>query len=377
MARRRSPKNVGFPPNVKVDRKYEDGKQIAAYYYYVMPDGKREPLPSNEAQAKSTATALNQFFASKQSGDLLARVMQKHGSKEGTIGQLINEFEIHFLPDKKYSKRTREEIDYKLAEYRRLWGDQGIAGIGTRELAVFLNDKPKSSYIKHRGLLHDLFRFSCHQGYRKDNPAGETLVKESDDVQRKPHTQEGYDAIYKIVPDWLQRGMEIAVTSLQRRADLTRLHKDQLDLARGTITVKQGKTEKYKKPVFIDIEMGPRLRKAVIACLQSGLLCPYLLHRKPERISKKKLHPFALSDSFLTHEFAKYRDLAGAYYHLPPHERPTWHSLRGFGIHLYKEAGETDDYIMALSGHASEKMVEYYADGHKEKKPLLVRAGLK
>lgn len=377
--RRRSPKNTGFPPNVKVDRKYdkETGKQIAVYYYYEMPDGKREPLPSNEAQAKETATALNQFFASKQSSDLLARVIQKHAGREGSVNQLIDDFEKHFLPQKKYSESTHKEKLYKLAEYRRTWGTQEVSAIVTRDLALFINEKPTSSYIKHRDLLRDLFGFSCHQGYRNDNPAAVLMEKTGEDVERKPHTQEGYNAIYKIAPDWMQRAMEIALTSLQRRADLTRLHKDQIDLARGTITVEQRKSEKYKTPVFIEIEMGERLRTAVTACFQSGLLCPYLLHRKPERISKKKLHPFAVTDGFLTHEFARYRDLSGAYDHLQPSERPTWHSLRGLGIFLYQEAGYLNDYIMALSGHASEAMVEYYADGHKAKKPVLVKAGLK
>ena len=377
--RRRSHKNAGFPPNVKVDRKYDKatGQQVAVYYYYEMPDGKREPLPSNDAQAKAAAIALNQFFASQESTALLSRVMQKHAARQGKVSQLIDEFEEHFLPQKKYSERTLEEKQYKLAEYRRVWGVLDVASMTTRDLALFLNEKPTSSYIKHRDLLKDLFGFACHQGYRNDNPAAVLMEKSSEDVLRKPHTQAGYDAIFSIAPDWMQRAMEIAVTSLQRRADLTRLHKDQIDLERGTITIQQRKTEKYKTPVFIEIEMGERLRAAVSACLQSGLLCPYLLHRKPERISKKKLHPFALTDSFLTHEFAKYRDLSGAYNHLTPAERPTWHSLRGFGIHLYQEAGYSNEYIMALSGHASEQMVEYYADGHKAKKPVLVKAGLR
>lgn len=376
--RRRSPKNTGFPPNVKVDRKYDKatGRQTAVYYYYEMPDGQREPLSPNEAEAKATATALNQFFASQESGDLLARVMQKHAGKQGLVNQLIDEFEKHFLPQKKYSSSTLKEKLYKLAEYRREFGLREVASITTRDMALFINEKPTSSYIKHRDLLKDLFGFACHQGYRNDNPAAVLMEKTGEDVQRKPHTQEGYDTIYKIAPDWMQRAMEIAVTSLQRRADLTRLHKDQVNLVRSTITVLQRKTEKYKTPIYIEIEMEGRLRAAVNACLQSGLLCPYLLHRKPERISKKKLHPFALTDTFLTHEFAYYRDLSGAYDHLPKDERPTWHSLRGFGIHLYQEAGYSNDYIMALSGHASEEMLEYYADGHKVKKPTLVKAGL-
>ena len=375
--RRRTPKNDGFPPNVKVDRKYVDGKQVGVYYYYIFPDGTREPLPADEQAAKDAAAALNQYFASQEAANFVQSILQKRAVKAGVIEDLIDEFETQFLPQKKYSERTLEEIGYKLAEYKRTWPGKPVSEFTTRLLALFINEKPNSSYIKHRGLLQDLFKFAVSQGYREDSPAALLMEREADTIDRKPHTKEGYDAIYKIAPDWLQRAMEIALTCLQRRADLTRLHKDQIDLDRNTITVTQHKTEKYKTPVFIEIEMGERLRKAVSACLKSGILCPYLLHRRPERIKKGKLHPFALTDGFLSKQFAKYRDLSGVYDHLPKNEKPTWHSLRGLGIFLYQEAGYPNEYIMALSGHASEEMVEYYADGHKAKKPVLVKAGLK
>lgn len=375
--RHRTPKNQKLPDNVKVDRKYKDGRQVAVYYYYNMPDGTREPLPKEEKAAIEVAAALNQYFAGQDVERYLSRILKKRTSRAGTVNQLIDEFEQHFLPEKRYSKRTLEEKLYKLAEYRSEWGEKAVVDMRTRDFAVFLNKKPNNSYIKHRILLQDLFGFAAHQGYREDNPAAVLMEKTSEPVKRKPHTQDGFDAIHKIAPDWMQRAMNIAVTSLQRRADLTRLHKDQINLERDTITVLQQKTLKYKTPVYIEIEMGPRLREAVSACLRSGMACPYLIHCKPERISKAKPHPFAVTDNFLTKQFAKFRDLSGAYNHLSPEERPTWHSLRGFGIFLYQEDGYSNEYIMALSGHANEKMVEYYADGHKVKKPVLVKAGLK
>ena len=43
---------------------------------------------------------------------------------------------------------------------------------------------------------------------------------------------------------------------------------------------------------------------------------------------------------------------------------------------LYSKAGYRIEYIMALSGHATEDMLKHYADGHEKKKPVLVQAGL-
>lgn len=381
--RRRSPKNTRFPPNVKVDRKYDPqtGRQTAVYYYYVFPDGAREPLPADEKAAIEAAHALNQYFASEAAKVFVERAIQKRAARAGTVNQMVDEFEQHFLPEKGYSARTLEEKLYKLAEYREEWGESPVCGMATRDLAQFLNAKPTHSYIKHRDLLRDLFGFAAHQGYRDDNPAAVLMEKKAPAVKRKPHTVDGYNAIYQIAPAWLQRAMEIALTSLQRRGDLTRLHKDQVNLDRSTIKVLQKKTLKYKNPVYIEIEMGERLRAAVSACFRSGILCPYLLHYKPARLTRKaregKPHPFCVTDGYLTKQFAKYRDEAGAYDHLAEEERPTFHSLRGLGIFLLQEAGYSDEYIMALSGHADKQMIEYYADGHKEKAPVLVKAGLK
>lgn len=383
--RPRTDKNKKMPDNVKVDRKYDKdtGRQIAVYYYYIMPDETREPLPRDEKQAREMADALNLYFASEESKAFVARAIEKYQDAAlvaGAVNQLINEFIEHWIPNQHYSDRTLAEKRYKLEEYRREWGPQPVVDIRTMTLTRFINQKPTSSYIKHRTLLIDLFSFAIHQGYREDNPAGVIMVKRAEDVKKKPHTREGFQKTYDASPDWLKRAMNIALRSLQRRGDLSPLHRDQVDLKRNTITILQAKTRKYKTPIYIEIEMGPELKESVMACIWSGIKCPYLLHYRPLRMTKQvreaKRHPFAVTEEYISKQFSKYRDIAGAYDHLAPEERPTFHSLRGLGIFLYREAGYSDEYIQALSGHASADMIEYYADGHKLPVPKLVKADL-
>ena len=66
----------------------------------------------------------------------------------------------------------------------------------------------------------------------------------------------------------------------------------------------------------------------------------------------------------------------GVYNHLPKIERPGFHSIRALGIWLYGKAGYPDEYIMALAGHATEKMKAHYSEGHEKAKPVKVSAGL-
>lgn len=376
--RRRDPSNRDIPPNVKIDHKANG----TTYYRYVFPDGTTAKLGSQRAEACAAANVLNERFTA--AGNLVERAIgaQAIRARPGDpfLPVLIDEFEIHFLAGKKLSDRTRDEMKIKLKEYGRTWPRKTASSFKVLDIAQFLNEKSDHAYIKHRKLLTDLFAFACHQGYREDNPAQPTLKKGQPDRTRNRHTWEGYQAIHAISPDWLQRAMDIALRSLQRRSDLTSLHRSQVSLPGNTITILQQKSRNYAEPVYIEIEMGAELRAPVDACMKSDIPCPYLIHTRPKRISQKtreaKLHPFAVTPNHLTKEFAKYRDLSGAYDHLQPEERPTFHTLRALGIWLYEQAGYPKEYIMALAGHASEGMFKRYKEGHEKPKPVRVQAGL-
>ncbi|MEZ5448311.1 MAG: tyrosine-type recombinase/integrase [Thiolinea sp.] len=259
-------------------------------------------------------------------------------------------------------------------------GDLSTSAMGTRDITTFLNTLTISAYIKHRSLLKQLFQFAIHQGYRETNPVLATMEKTAPKRKREKHTVEGFQKIRDIAPDWLQRAMDIALLSLQRRGDLTSLHRDQVDLEKNTITILQRKTRNYKNPVYIEIKMGADLRKAVQACLSSGIPCPYLIHYRPTRTKQARLysksHPFAVTNDHLTKQFSHYRDISGAYDQYDKKVRPTFHDLRGLGSWLYKKNGFDKAYIQALTGHATEAMLNHYIDGHEAPVPVTVAADL-
>lgn len=380
----RSRKHRDLPENLEPDAKTVNGQPVV-YYRYRFPDGRRKSLGRDKRHAIQVAKALNERLGAPDVQQAVGSLIGDHaaGSRSNpALSRVIEEFETHFLTGKRYSDRSRREIGYKLRKYQELWGTQTIQSFTTLQVAEFLNDLTVSSYVKHRKLLMDVFAFAGHQGYVQQNPAAMTLAKSDSDRQkrRKRHTLEGYKAIHAAAPDWLQRAMDIALRSLQRRGDLTRLHRDQVNLPDGTIRILQGKTRQYRQPVYLEIQMGPELREAVQACLSTGIPCPYLIHYRPARMASRerlsKPHPFAVSDAHLTKTFSRIRDKVGAYDHLEPGERPTFHDIRALGIWLYQKAGFPPAYINALSGHADEKMREHYTEGHEERAPQVVRADL-
>jgi len=353
------------------------------YFYYIHPDGSRDALkhPSgrhcNRKEAKEIAAILNQKLY--KTGDIATAILNKtHNEvfKENDLNQLIQEFTQLYLAKKTYSGRSLQEIQYKLKNYQDNWGNIAVKEINTQHIVKLLNPLSDHAYIKHRSLLTRLFAFAIHQGYINHNPVSPTLSRTEPKRKRKQHSREGYQAIYSIAPDWLKRAMNIALYSVQRRGDLTRLHHDQINLKENTLTILQQKTRNYDHPVYIEIVMIEPLRKAVIACMESGTNCPYLIHYRPKRISEKqrnaKLHPFSVTDNYLTKQFAIYRNKSGAYDPIPAKNRPTFHSIRGFGAWLYEQQGFDKAYIQLLTGHASEKMLDHYLSGHEANKPVRV-----
>jgi len=96
----------------------------------------------------------------------------------------------------------------------------------------------------------------------------------------------------------------------------------------------------------------------------------------PAQIRNKKRHPFAVTEDYLTKKLGSVRDQCGAYDHIEQGLQPSLHDVRGLGAWLYKQAGFDKKYFQLLTGHASEKMLQVYLDGHEAPKPILVNAGL-
>lgn len=377
VGRKRSTRFRHLPDNLLPDPKGNG----SVYYRYRMPDGTRAPMGKDEGKAVAAATALNLHFA--QADDLVSRVLapSKPSFRNPLLTDVIEAYGQH-LRGQRMAAATIKGKAIKLREYARTWPDKTIQTMDTLTISRFLDSKSHEAYRKHRVVLCDLLQFACHQGYIDDNPARRTLEQKGRKPQkiRKRHTWEGYQATFNAAAPWLQRAMTLALYSVQRRQDLVVLHRDKVDLERCVVSVFQQKSASYQNPVFIDIEMGDELLAVVQACIASDVPCPYLIHRRPGRIKaadrQAKPHPFAVLPLYLSRAFSAARDAAGAYDDLPKAARPTFHELRAFGIHLYREAGFSDDYIMALSGHAGKDMIDYYAKDHETRKPIIVRAGL-
>lgn len=377
--KKRDPKNSDLTgTNIKVSVK--GGKE---YFYYIMPDGSHEPLLHGDKRGSiEAAIALNQ--ALRPSGCVVDRIIARPPaptSKNPLLVEVLQQFENEWLPKQGYSPKVIGLRKQKLALYARTWPHELIGDIGTFEVAQFLRNYSAEAARQHRNVLDPLFRFAASEGYQTQRPMQDIERRKVEKRKRARHTWEGHLAIYNAAEPWLQRAILIALYSLQRRGDLVVINiKEQINFQERTIQIFQQKSRNYDKPVFIDITMGDELYAAVMSAVKSDIPCPYLIHHRPKTIRRNiidpKPHPFAVTADHLTKSYSAVRDAIGVYDDLPVIQRPGFHSLRALGIWMYGKAGYPDEYIMALAGHASEKMKAHYIDGHEKQKPVKVSAGL-
>jgi integrase len=365
--RKRQKDNADLPPHVAVNV-----VKGTKYYRYTMPDGTRYNLGKNKVDAVNAALTLNAEL--NRNPDILQRIyarqikLAEQSNPIPTLGFAIDQFESR-IEQKKYAQTTLANIHQQLARYRAEWGHIRVNAIEHLKITGFLNHLSPHAYVKHKNLLVDLWGYCVHQGWCQENIPAKTMQAILPDKQRTRHTLDAVMQIRAISPDYLQRAIDLALHSLQRRADLVKLQRTSVNVIKNTVTVLQQKTLKYATPVHIEIDMHPELAAAVQACLSTSLAfqCPYLLHYRPKRMTDQvidgKLHKFAITEGFLSKQFAKYRDAAKVYDDLAIGQRPSFHDLRALGIVLITER-YGKDYAMALAGHADERMWKHYTKGH-------------
>lgn len=375
--RKRTAKNRALPDNL-----YPNG----AYWRYRNPiTGKVTSINKPLADAIKLARAANAKLAPLMAEDaqLLSLIT---GDDAPTVRRLCDRFELEYLPTRGLAASTLNEIRIKLERYRADLGALMVGQLDVLAVADYLDQFENNAYTKHRGLLVQVFDFAVAKGLAERNCAEMTLRKRESEKVRQRHTLEGVQKILaaSTTPDWLRRAIRLALLSLQRREDLVTLKRADVDMAEGLIRVSPGKTENYGAPVHLEIEMGGDLRAVVQECLADPIAGPTLLRYKPRARRREQIEAkeswSAITPDYLTKEFRKARDAAGAYDDIDdPMARPTIHELRALGAWLYEQQGFEREYVQALMGHASEDMTAYYQAGHERKGTVYqrVQAGLK
>lgn len=350
MGRRRSAATRDLPPNLYVRR---------GYYSWTDPrDGKVYSLGRDKRQAIAEAVEAN--LALLDSLNRARLVDRLAGDEESTVAAWGIRYRA-ILAERKLSKATEQAFGRQLLIVEEKWGGRPMVSITTRDVAELLaiwNDAGKKRMAQAvRSRLLDFFREAVAAGWRESNPVTPTRAPRIE-VARARLTLETFLAIYeqaKAMPAWVQRSMELALVTGQRREDLRDMGPRSLRDERLWIT-------QHKTGANVCIPLCLRLQAVgwsvgeVVARCRDIVISKHLLHHGNHVGRAKPGDPIRLQS--ITGAFAEARDRTGITW---PEGKtpPTFHEIRSLSARLYDEQGID---AQALLGHKSPDMTAVYRD---------------
>lgn len=363
MNRPRSRAHQGLPDNLyrKLDKR--TGR---TYYSYRDPrSGKFHGLGTDHEAAFKDAKALNAaIYASIRT----ARIEALTAAKPSTpaMRQVI----LHHLAQcekrKLASLTLRGKRHTGNAWLKLLGADTPIGDITVLKLAQALKlyeDRPRMRQALRSAAI-DIWKDAMAEGWAQDNLPEKTRA-DAVEVKRSRLTLEAflatYEAAAKLDP-WIQRSMELALVSCQRREDVYSMEFREAPgssawIDGDALCVIQSKTgTKLRIPLAVEIN-GWRLGDVVRKCRDS-VVSRWLVHHQKRR-TKSQPGDQVWIDT-ITKGFARARDLAGVTGE-PGKTPPSFHEIRSLAIRLYTERYGAD-FAQAIAGHKDAETTAIYRD---------------
>lgn len=228
-----------------------------------------------------------------------------------------------------------------------------------------------------RSFLVDLCNKAIAIGWATHNPADVT-EEVSVKVRRSRLTLDTFMAIYDKAADldpYLQRAMELALITAQRREDISLWERS--DIRDSALWVEQGKSENIEARgdgmqtrlvIPLDLRLTIKtpagrvidwaLKETIARCRADHVASRYLIHHSKKRTKSNPGDP--VWRDTISKAFAKARDLAG----LTEGEGktpPTFHEIRSLSIRIWKEL-RGKDFAQALAGHKQASTTDVYAN---------------
>lgn len=352
------PKKYNLPDNVTYDR--DRNRWVV-----------RNPVNGNrkrfetEAAATKAAAALNKWLAEER----LLKAMDKG---RPTIAALTLQWETNKLQFMPWDDGTRKNM---LAKMRRISQELGARTIARTD-CMFLEEWLSSfcgsadTFNKWRYALVLLWKFAvskkladaCEPEKIEQRSTSKKLA--ANQKARQQLDVQGFWAIHRCAPAWLQLAMEQSMVTLQARLEVCNMrHTDYRDCY---LFVIRDKVSGDSDMAFIKIAVTPQLDELRRRSLRTGIASPFLVHRAPDRRRREwtegKPHWTYVVPDYLSKAFAEARDKVDRFDQMGAGERPTFHEIRGLGARLYRSQGMHEDAIQALMTHAHQRTTQIYLD---------------
>lgn len=282
---------------------------------------------------------------------------------ERTLGVLMDSYitEVVAKPNTIYTLKTlRRAIQPIEGAYVGATAEDAAdmtAQLRSIQKAYISADKHRMAQ-KFGSTMVQVFRHAAGMGWTSINPARE-LPRVTVKVKRSRLTWDDYQRIYaeaqKMEP-WVCIAMDLALVTLQRRGDVSRMRRDHIK--DGYLHVEQEKTgAKIRIPLGLKLNvLGMSLDDIRRRVSNSGIATRWLTHHASANGRAKP--GFPVHPQTIARAFAEARDAAGIA--TEPGRKPaSFHELRSLGIRLYQAQGYDPQ---VLAGHKDAATTAVYRD---------------
>lgn len=352
--RPRNRKNSGLPPNL-----YER----SGYYSWRNPlDGKEHGLGRDKRRAVAEANEANLHLIGILDSEprLVDRLT---GAGTRTVSAWADEYQC-ILAARDLAQATRSACRQRLAMINRSMGSKVMERVSTLDVAEFFKpwedaDKRRMAQAM-RAFTFDFFREAQAKGWIEKNPVEPTKVSPVV-VKRARLTLDVFRAIYAAaenMPARVQRSMELALVTAQRREDVSLMgFRDARD---GRLWVEQGKTgARVCIPLDLRLNVIGWTVGQIIERCRDDVVSRHLIHHGTHAGLAKpgdKVRLATISAEFAAAREKAFPDPSTAW---PDRTPPTFHEIRSLAARLFTEQGID---AQALLGHKSPNMTAIYRD---------------
>jgi|SRR5471030_296842 len=358
MGRKRLAKNRGLPPNL-----YQN---TAGYFYYVDPDRGAgqgtKGLGRDKAKAMQWARQANALIAVRAPTPVADWVS---GKKDYSLVDWIPIYKELWVAQKKPAESTLRNVSSYLEMLKVVdFAWRKLSDINTAHIAEYLKvtstGRGASTALHLRARLGDIFRMAETQGLidMGRSPVTATYVPERA-VTRERLSLDQFNAIRAHAPIWLQRGMDLALLTGQRREDIGNMKF--ADVKDGFLHIVQGKSQgavRLRQDLNIRLDkVGMSIGDAITNC-RDMIVSRYIVHHVANTGPSKPGRQLALNA--LTQGFQVARDKAGIVA-AEGRTPPSFHEIRSLSERLYKEQYGRD-FAQSILGHKNSKTTAKYDD---------------
>lgn len=367
-ARRRQRKRDGWPKYL-----YE----TQGYYYWRHPVTKEAfGLGRDLGKAKTEAIEANLHIDRKR--DQARLVDRIAGNDVRTVSAVLVRY-VQDMVKRNLAQNTLKTKGTMIRTVETKWGALPYSSLTTTMIDEFLQGYVAQGKARmarsYQSFLTEIGNKAIAIGYATHNPAAVTeQIKVP--VKRSRLTLDQFVAIYDAaapVDPYVQRAMEIALVTAQRREDIALLERS--DIHDGCLWVEQGKSENIEArgagqqtrlAIPVDLRMivqsGARvidwtLKDIIARCWSDHVASRYLIHHSKRRTKSNPGDP--VWKDTISKAFSRAREMAGIEF--TGENPPTFHEIRSLSIRLWREA-RGKDFAQALAGHKQSSTTDIYTN---------------